>query len=52
MINSVFQTLYLKYMKWIKSTLCCDCYTKINVFFYSAQLWAQGLVSPALLRRP
>ena len=30
-------------MKWIKSTLCCDCYTKINLLFYSAQLWAQNI---------
>jgi len=33
-------------MKWIKSTLCCDCYTKINLFFYSAQLWAQKIGKP------
>ena len=36
MINSVFQTLYLKCMKWIKSTL----------FFYSSQLWTQGIGKP------
>jgi len=33
-------------MKWIKSTLCCDCYSKINIFFYSAQLWAQKIGKP------
>jgi hypothetical protein len=33
-------------MKWIKSTLCCDCYTKINLFFYSAQLCAQKIGQP------
>ena len=33
----------LKCMKWIKSTLCSDCCTKINLFFYSAQLWAQKI---------
>jgi len=36
----------LKCTKWIKSTLCWDCYTKINLFFYSAQLWAQKIVQP------
>ena len=41
-----FKPLDLKCMKWIKSTLCCDCYTKINVFFYSAQLWAQKIGKP------
>jgi len=33
-------------MKWLKSTLCCDCYTKINLFFYSAQLWAEKIGQP------
>ena len=33
-------------MKWIKSTLRCNCYTKINLFFYSAQLWAQKIGKP------
>ena len=41
-----YRPLDLKCMKWIKSTLCCDCYTKINVFFYSAQLWAQKIRQP------
>jgi len=30
-------------MKWIKSTLCSDCCNKINLLFYSAQLWAQKI---------
>jgi len=38
--------LDLKCMKWIKRTLCCDCYTKINLFFYNAQLWAQKIGKP------
>jgi hypothetical protein len=33
-------------MKWIKIALCCDSYTKINLFFYSAQLWAQKIGQP------
>ena len=41
-----FKPLDLKCMKWIKSTLCCDCCTKINVFFYSAQLWVQKIGKP------
>jgi len=35
--------LDLKCMKWIKSALCSECCTKINLFFYSAQLWAQKI---------
>jgi len=46
--HSVWLILYskpldLKCMKWIKCTLCCACGTKINLFFYSAQLWAQKI---------
>ena len=49
--NSIRLILYskpldLKCMKWIKTTLCCDCYTKVNLFFYSAQLWAQKIGEP------
>jgi hypothetical protein len=33
-------------MKWIKSTLCYESYTKINLLFYSAQLWAQKIDQP------
>jgi len=49
--HSIWWILYskpldLKCVKWIKSTLCCDCYTKINLFFYSAQLWAQKFGKP------
>ena len=33
-------------MKWIKITLCCDCGTKVNLFFYGAQLWAQQIGKP------
>ena len=40
------ETLHLKCMKWIKSTLCFVCCTKINLFFYSAQLWAQKIGIP------
>jgi hypothetical protein len=41
--HSVWLILYskpldLKCMKWIKSTLCCDCYTKINLFSYNASI--------------
>ena len=30
----------------IERTLCCDCYNKINIFFYSVQLWAQKIGKP------
>jgi hypothetical protein len=33
-------------MKLIKSTLCCYYYSKINQFFYSAQLWARKTDRP------
>ena len=33
-------------MKWIKSTLFCVCYTKVNLFFYSPQLWAKKIGKP------
>ena len=46
MIILYSKTLHLKCTKWIKSALCCDCYTKINLFFYSAQLWAQKIGMP------
>ena len=49
--HSVWLILYskpldLKCMKWIKSTLRCDFYTKINLFFYNAQLWAPKIGQP------
>jgi hypothetical protein len=39
-------TLVLKCMKWIKSTLCCDCYNTINWLFYSTQFWAKNIGRP------
>jgi len=33
-------------MKLIKSTLCWDCYTKINLLYCSAQLWARKIGGP------
>jgi len=44
--------LYLKCMKWINSTICCDCYTKINLFFTVLYYGPKRLVSPAVLRMP
>jgi len=49
--NSVWLILYskpldLKCMKWIKSTLCWDCYTKINLFYCIAHLWVQKTGRP------
>jgi hypothetical protein len=49
--HSVWLILYskpldLKCMKLIKSILCWDCYTKINLFYCSAQLWAQKIGRP------
>jgi len=46
--HSVWLILYskpldLKCIKWIKSTLCSYCCTKLNLFFYSAELWAQKI---------
>jgi len=35
--------LDLKCIKYIKSIFCSDCCNKINLFFYSAQLWAQKI---------
>jgi hypothetical protein len=53
---SVWLILYskpdLKCMKWIKSKLCCDCYTKINLFFTVLNYGPKRLVSPAVLRMP
>ena len=57
--HSIWLILYskpldLKCVKWIKSMLCCDCYTKIKLI-YSFTVLNYGpkrLVSPAALRMP
>jgi len=51
--HSIWLILYskpldLKCMKWIKITLCCDCYTKINLFFHSAQCYPTNTVMATL----
>ena len=46
------KSLYLKCMKWINSTICCDCYTIINLFFTVLNYGPKRLVSPAVLRKP
>jgi len=44
--------LYLKCMRWINSRICCDCYTKINLFFTVLNYGPKRLVGPAVLRKP
>jgi len=44
--------LYLKCMIWINSRICCDCYTKINLFFTVLNYGPKRLVNPAVLRKP
>jgi len=42
----------LKCMKWIKITLCCDCYKKLIYSFTVLNYGPKRLVSPAALRMP
>ena len=55
--HSVWLVLFSKFLvfkclKWIKSTLCCDCYTKIIYSFTVLNCGRKRLVSPAVLRMP
>jgi len=47
-----FKPLDLKCMKWIKSTLCSDCCTKLIYSFIVLNYGPKRLVSPAVLRMP